>query len=329
MVRVLQYGVGVIGSEIAKLVLRRDGLELVGAVDADKNKVNRDLGDVLNLSKKLGINVTDGFKGVQSLNPDIILHSTSSHLKTITPQIEEILKSGIDVISTAEELAYPFVTQPEKSEEIDRIAKENKATVLGTGVNPGFIMDLLPLCLTAPCQKISNIKVTRIVNAAKRRKPLQEKIGVALAKEEFEEKIASGGGHIGLVESVALIAKGLNWDLDDIKETIEPVITKCRIDKSSLQVKRGQVIGLKQVAKAIANGEEIITLDLRMYLGAPARDQIIISGIPDLKVSFEGGLHGDLATPAVVVNSIPQVSKAPPGLLTVLDLPVTSTWAKL
>ncbi len=329
MVRVLQYGVGVIGSEIAKLVLKRDGLELVGAVDADVNKVNRDLGHVLNLSKKLGINVTDGFKDVQSLDPHIILHSTSSHLETIIPQIEEILKSGFDVISTAEELAYPFVSSPEKSEEIDRLAREHKATVLGTGVNPGFIMDLLPLCLTAPCQKIRSIKVARIVDAANRRKPLQEKIGVALTQEEFEEKIASGGGHIGLAESAALIAKGFNWDLDDIKQAIEPVIAGSDIDKSSLQVKRGRVIGLKQEARAVANGEEIITLDLRMYLGAPASDQIIISGVPDLKVSFEGGLHGDLATPAVIVNSIPRVIKAPPGLLTVLDLPITHAWVKL
>lgn len=329
MVRVLQYGVGVIGSEIAKLVLKRDGLSLVGAVDMDKNKVNRDLGDVLNLSEKLGINVADDFKVVRSFDSHIVLHSTSSHLKAITPQIEEILKSGIDVISTAEELAYPFVSSPEKSGEIDRLAKENKTTVLGTGINPGFMMDLLPLSLTAPCQKIRSIKITRMVNAANRRIPLQEKIGVGLAKEEFEEKIASGGGHIGLVESAALIAKGLNWNLDDIKQTIEPVISQSNIDEGYFKVKRGQVIGLKQVAKAVADGEEVVTLDLRMYLDAPAGDQIIISGVPDVKVSFEGGVHGDLATPAVVVNSIPQVIEAPPGLLTVLDLPVTTGWGKL
>lgn len=329
MIRVIQYGVGVIGSEIAKLVLKRDGLELVGAIDVDENKFNRDLGDVLNLGEKLGINVINSFKNVQSLDPDIILHSTSSHLKDITPQIAEILKSGIDMISTAEELAYPFISSPEESKKMSRLAKENGATVLGTGVNPGFIMDLLPLSLTAACREVRSVKVTRIVNASRRRKPLQEKIGVALTQEEFEEKIASGGGHVGLAESVALIAKGFGWDLDNIEQAIEPVIAESAIDQSSLQVKRGQVIGLKQKARANADGEEVISLDLRMYLGALDRDQITVSGTPELKVTFEGGVHGDLATPAVVVNSIPQVINAPPGLLTVLDLPVTSAWVKI
>lgn len=329
MINVVQYGVGAIGSQIAKLVLGREGLKLVGAVDKDKKKVGRDLGELLGKNKKTGVKITDSFRDILTFEPDIILHSTSSHIETMSAQIEEIVGAGIDVISTAEELAYPFLKQPEKSAKIDKLARGNETTVLGTGVNPGFIMDLLPLVTTGACQAITNIKVKRIVNAKDRRKPLQEKIGVGLFPKEFDQKIKAGGGHVGLVESVALIAKGLNWELDDIKETIEPVIATTTIEAEAIEVKEGKVIGLNQVGTGMMGEKEVITLDLRMYLGADSQDQITISGIPDIKASIKGGIHGDIATPAVVVNSIPQVLSASPGLLTILDLPIISAWSKL
>lgn len=329
MINILQYGVGAIGSEIAKLVLQRDGLNLIGALDLDESKIGRDLGDVIGIGRKLGIEITDNLQEILSIEPDLVLHSTSSRLDEIIPQIEEILAGGVDVISTAEELAYPYLKQPEKSEKIDQLAKNKGATVLGTGVNPGFIMDLLPLIATGPCHEVNKIKVERIVDATKRRKPLQEKIGVGLTKEEFDQKVAAGGGHVGLLESVALIADGLGWNLDDLEEEIEPVITDSKKQADAVQVEKGKVIGLKQVGKGIINGNTVITLNLQMYLDADPKDRIMISGTPDLLVSFEGGLHGDIATPAVVVNSIPQVLKANPGLLTVLDLPIPSAWVKL
>jgi len=287
--------------------------------------VGRDLGEVAGLDKKLGIIISNDASAVlRETKPDIVLHATSSSLKVIYPQLEQIIKAGANIVSSAEELSYPYGKQPDLANAIDRLAKDNQVTVLGTGVNPGFLMDTWPLVMTAVCQDVKQIKAVRIQDASPRRIPFQKKIGAGKTIEEFN-KLAEAGTlrHVGLIESVAMIAAGLGWELDDITETIEPVVAKTEVRTDFVTVKPGQAAGVKQIGYGWKDGKELITLDFQAYIGArESYDAVYIIGTPDMEVIIKGGTHGDVATAAVVVNSIKRVLEAPPGLLTMKDLPI-------
>lgn len=180
-VKVVLYGVGAVGSLIAKFLLEKKGVEIVGAVDIAKDKVGKDLGEVLGLERKLGVKVSNDVDAVLAkTKADIAIHTTSSFLKDTYSQIASIVKNGVKVISTCEELSYPYSTEPELAKKLDTLAKKHNVTVLGTGINPGFLMDTLVITLSAVCEKIDKIEATRVMNAATRRLPFQKKIGAGL-----------------------------------------------------------------------------------------------------------------------------------------------------
>ena len=323
-IRVIQYGVGPIGAGIVRLLSEKQNAEIIGAIDIDQEKVGKDLAEVVGLERKLGVIVSDRADEVLAKKADIIVHSTLSYLTDVSDQIIACVKAGSNVVSTCEELAYPFKKHPDLSLHIDEQAKGSGVTVLGTGVNPGFVMDKLVLTLSAVCQRVDSVRVTRIVDASKRRLPLQKKVGAGMTTEEFHSAVRDGRiKHHGLPESAAMIGDGLGIALDDITEVIEPVIAEEGVKTQFLQVNKGQVAGVKQICRGLWRGEEKVNLELRMYVGAkePA-DRIWIRGIPEVSLEIPGGTHGDLATAAVVVNSIPLVIEARPGLLTVKDVPV-------
>jgi 4-hydroxy-tetrahydrodipicolinate reductase len=328
-VRVAIFGVGAVGSLIAKFLLEKEGVEIVGAIDVAKDKVGKDLGEVLGIEKKVGVKVSDDVDAVLSeAKPDIAIHATSSFLKDTYPQIASIIKHGVKVISTCEELSNPYYTEPKIAKKLDALTKKHDATVLGTGINPGFLMDTLVIALTAVCQKIEKIEAVRVMNAATRRLPFQKKIGAGLTVEEFQKKIETRQitGHIGLEQSVAMIADALAWKLDKIvAEPVEPVIAKKPVESEHIKVKAGQAAGLRQKAKGIIKNKEVIVLDFQAYIGAEEEyDAITIHGTPNIKQKIQPCVHGDIGTVAMVVNVIPKVIKAPPGLLTMKDLPVPS-----
>ena len=325
--KVVQYGVGPIGSGIVKLLSVKQGVKIVGAIDIDKEKVGKDLGDVAGASKPLGIRVSsDADEVLSEAKAEVVLHSTASYLNVVSPQILKCVKAKSDVISTCEELAYPFETNEKIALQLDRFAKRYGVTVLGTGVNPGFVMDTLPIALTGACQSVTRVSVTRIVDASKRRLPLQRKIGAGLSPEEFQRLVQERKvRHVGLEESIRMIASALGWKLDRVEGMVEPVIAEDYVESPYLKVEKGRVAGVKQLGRGIVGGREAITLDLQMYLGAKEpRDSVVIEGVPPIDMTIKGGLHGDLATAAVVVNSIPKVLEAEPGLLTMKDLAVLS-----
>ena len=328
-IRILTYGVGVVGGMIAKCLFQKEGIEIVGAVDVDKRKVGKDLGEVLDLGEKLGVKITNDLKiAVSKAKPDIAVHATSSYLKDTYPQIASILKQGINVVSTCEELSYPYYSEPELSTELNALALKHDATVLGTGINPGYLMDTLVVTLTAPCQTIEKIEATRVMNAASRRLPFQKKIGAGLSIKEFEQQISEKHitGHVGLEQSISMVADALAWKLDMIVvEQVEPVIAKKAVHSNDIKVDIGKVAGLKQKAKGIKKGEEVIVLDFKAYIGAEEEyDSVMIKGVPEIRQKISPCVHGDLATVAVIVNSIPKVINAPAGLITMKDLPVPS-----
>jgi len=328
-VRVVLYGVGAVGSLIAKFLLEKEGVEIVGALDIAKDNVGKDLGEVLGINRKLGTKISANAEALLSkVKADIAIHATSSFLKYTYPQIASIIKHGVRVISTCEELSYPYHAEPKLAKELENLAKKHNVTVLGTGINPGFLMDTLVITLTAVCQKIEKIEAVRVMDAAKRRLPFQKKIGAGLTAEEFRQKIENKQitGHVGLEQSIAMIADALAWKLDKVTaEPVEPVIAKKLIKSEHMKIEAGKVAGLRQKAKGVMKNKEVIVLDFQAYMGAEEEcDAITIDGVPNIKQKIQPCVHGDIGTVAMVVNSIPKVIKAPLGLLTMKDLPVPS-----
>jgi len=255
---------------------------------------------------------------------DLVFHQTSSSLRKVAPELVQLLGFGANIVSTTEELAFPFTPQPELAGEIDRVAKANRVTVLGTGVNPGFVMDSWILFMTAVCQQVRKVKAMRVQDARTRRLPFQKKIGAGCTPEQFQKLVDAGTlRHVGLTESIAMIADGLGWRLDRIAESIEPIIARGPVQSPYISVKPGQASGVRQVGRGFKGTEEAITLEFEASLGAPeSYDAVSIEGLPNMEVVIKGGTHGDIATAAIVVNAAHRVMEAQPGLLTMKDLPI-------
>jgi len=321
-IRVVHYGLGAIGSQIARLVLSREGMRSVAAIDIDEGKAGRDLSRVIGLDRSLDVPVSKTLaSALEGEGAEVVLHSTGSFLEKVIPQLREVISVGLNIVSTCEELAYPAAQHPKLAIEIDALAKERGVTVLGTGVNPGFIMDTLPLVITGVCQEVQRIRVRRRVDAGRRRLSLQRKVGVGLTRAQFQDGVkARRVGHIGLRESVAVIAGALGWELEAIEESLEPVIAERPMRTQFLEVEAGKIAGVHQIGQGIKDGQEVITLDLEICVGLEgAKDTISVEGRPSVKLTIEG-VHGDIATAAMVVNAIPRVVDAPPGLVTMADL---------
>ena len=326
-IRVLHYGLGPIGAAVVKQVANRRGFKIVGAVDIDPAKVGRDLGEVAGIGRALRVKVSDDAKGtIKSTKPDVVVLCTLSSLKKVLPQMEEILKLKVPIVSTTEELAYPAGANKKYARAIHELATKAKVAVLGTGVNPGFAMDALPITLTGVCERVDSIRVDRIQDARVRRLPFQKKIGAGLTREQFQRKVDdSSVRHVGLRESISMIADAMGWKLDKITDEIHPQIATAAIASAFLTVDPGQVCGIVQDGVGYRKGQPIITLHMEAYLGAPeSYDQVEIIGSPTLKSRISGGIHGDVATVSIAVNSIPKILEVAPGLHTMRDMPIPS-----
>jgi 2,4-diaminopentanoate dehydrogenase len=324
-IRAIQYGVGPIGASIARLMREKKAIEICGAIDTDPAKVGRDLGEVLGAADApWGVKISADARNVLEQAADVVIHSTSSALPKVMDQLLACLEAESCIVSTCEELAYPYRTYPELAAKLDAAAKDWGVALLGTGVNPGFVMDKLVVTLAAVSQRVEHAKAVRIVDAAMRRQPLQRKIGAGMTVDEFRAQVASGViKHVGLPESVAMVADSLNLPVEQITETIEPVLAQQRVQTEFVTVESGQVAGVHQIARGVGGGKELVYLELQMYVGAkdPA-DSVALKGHPNISLVIPGGSHGDIATASVVVNSIPVILDAPAGLRTSRDLPI-------
>jgi hypothetical protein len=325
-IRVVQSGVGVIGSGAVKAMMQRPGLEVVGAVDTDDQKIGRDLGQLIGLDRVLGIKVQMELKdAIPAGGADIVLHSTGPSLAEATKEIMPAVEAGLPVISSCEELCYPFHTNADLAAQIDAAARKNKVVVLGAGVNPGFAMDKLVLVLAAACQQVHKVRVLRVVDASRRRLHLQKKVGVGLTLEQFSRELELGTvRHYGMTESTWMISDQLGIAIDRVEEAIAPIVAEIAMKSQYFSVKAGQIKGIKQVALGFKGNEENIRLELEMYLGAAeSLDSVKITGMPSLEMKIPGGIHGDIATAAILVNSIPAAFKLEPGLRTAVDVPMS------
>jgi 4-hydroxy-tetrahydrodipicolinate reductase len=322
-IRVIQFGLGAIGRSAARLALSRPGIELVGAIDRDPKLAGKDLGDVLGLNRKLGIAVADKPVVLFAQTPaDAVIHCTTSSFVEAYEQLTEIVRAGLHCVTSCEEALFPYYRHKLLAGKLDDLCIQKSAAVVGTGVNPGFVMDTLALLLAMVCQRIDSVRVLRVVDAGTRREALQRKVGATMTEEQFNDLNKNRKiGHVGLAESLVFLADGLGWQFDELTESVAPVIADKTIKTEFLTVSKGRVAGVRQFARGLRGGKEVLTLELQMYVGAPhPRDQIEIVGEPPLRVVLEAGVPGDIATPAILVNSLPRLVEGQPGLHTMRTL---------
>jgi 4-hydroxy-tetrahydrodipicolinate reductase len=322
--RVMQIGLGPIGCAVSRLLVQKSGWQIVAAVDADPAKQGRDLGEIVGLGQRLGITVTSDLAALPDSHIDLAFLTTVSTLPEVLPTLSTLIRHNIDVVSSTEELFYPYYRYAEQALALDELAKQHGVSVLGTGINPGFVMDTLVLVLTGVCQHITRIAVTRVANASGARPSLQKKLGLGLTPETFAEYTAQRHvGVFGLVDSLAFLAHILKWHMDDFKERLVPVIADKPVRFARDRVEPGQVCGVRYMVKGMSHGKEVISFDLRMYLEAEnVRDTIYIEGTPTIELTIKSTDMGDVAAAGLLVNMSPLVHQARAGLLTMVDLPL-------
>ena len=327
MIRVMHVGLGPIGAAVARQIVARKGLQIVGAVDIDPQKAGRDIADVIESGRTLRVKVTEDIgKTIKACEPDIAVLCTSSSLKAVEPQFLDVLKYSVPIVTTTEEAAYPTSRTRAVVKRIDEAARRAKVAVLGTGVNPGFTMDALPIALSAVCERVDRVEVQRVQDARVRRLPFQQKIGAGLTLEEFAKKVNDGSvRHVGFTESIQMIADAMGWKLDRITDEVNAKVCNKPVSSEWVAVKSGQVCGIVQQGTGFVKDEPKISLRLEAYLGAPeSYESVLIEGSPRVYSKIDGGIHGDIATASMTVNSIPAVIHAEPGFRTMRDMRLPS-----
>ena len=338
MIRTIINGLGGVGQKIARNIIDKKSLEIIGAVTARSEDLGRDLGDVLGTNQKLGIEVTSSLDDLLDRHKaDAVIDATFSNVENIKEFLFTSVKAGCNFISVCEELSYPWGNAPGLCHEIDELAKAHSVTVLGTGINPGFFGDLIPLAFTAPCKKVNAISFIRTTNASGLGPSALDPFAIGKSVQEFESRLEKGTlkGFTGHRECIMEIADTLVWRISDIRRTIEPQVTTCNRQGPFFKIESGQVCGVKQETVAINdNGENVISLVLRVVfqsdetsiaedsqLGYKAGNFINIDGEPGLEVEIQGLSDAAGVTAIITVNSVPYVVNARPGFLSPRDFP--------
>src|SRR5712692_3617455 len=322
-VPVVVMGLGFIGQEIARVAYASPELKLIGAVDPSPLLVGRKVGELIGVPS-IAFKVSGKLEEALARQRAVVLvHATGSRLPQVMEQLMAAIRAGLSVVSTCEELSFPYLKYPDLAEQLERAAKKADVSVLGTGVNPGFVLDRLVATAGQVCGKVRRVVASRVVDARSRREALQRKVGAGLSEEEFMELVEKDQiGHVGLSESAALCALGLGLDCDDFEEEIAPLIAEEDIAGGAFTVRKGRVAGIAQTAVGLAGAQERVRLELSIAVGAEnPRDHIVIDADPRIEIEVKGGIAGDRATANVVVNAAPRLISADAGLLTVLELP--------
>lgn len=320
-IKIVQIGLGPLGQKTVQFAVAR-GFKIVAAVDSSPDLTGKDLGEVCGIAK-MGIKISPDIKtALKSKKADIAVVTTVSSFAKMESLIAEIAREKLSIVSTCEELSFPWKTQSARAKKIDKLCKKHKIALLGTGVNPGYLMDYLPTVLTAVSKKVDSIHVWRVQNASVRRVPFQQKIGAGLTLEEFRKKEKTGSlRHVGLPESVDFIAARMGWKLTKKSETLNPVIAKTDISSGYKPIKVGMACGVEQVGRGFMGNREVITLYFRAAVGEEkSYDTIEIKGEPEIRSTIENGINGDVATCAITLNAIESVLRARPGLVTMSDI---------
>jgi 2,4-diaminopentanoate dehydrogenase len=328
-IRVVQWGLGAMGSGIAKLMLEKEGLEIVGAICTRPELVGKDLGEILGIGKSLGIIATDDPATVLDKEKvDIVSLATNSWVKTQMPSLRQIITAGINVVTIAEEMADPAAQNPELTEEIDELAKAHGVTVLGTGVNPGFVLDLLVITLTGGCHTVERIEARRVNDLSPYGVSVMKGQGVGTTPEAFHQGVAEGTivGHVGFPESIHMISEALGLGVDRIEESREPIISNIYRETPYVKVEPGMVAGCSHTGVGYRGDKELIRLihpqQIHPHMeGQDTGDYIDIFGVPEVHMAIKPEIAGGIATIGITVNMIPHIVAATPGMKRMIDLP--------
>lgn len=328
-INVLQWGLGAMGSGMARLMLEKPGLKIVAAVDERPDYVGRDLGDVLGIGENLGVRVTGRPEEVlHKADIDIAILATTSWVKEQMPNLRQIITAGINCISIAEEMADAEANNPEFAKELDDLAKKHGVTVLGTGVNPGFVLDLLVVMLTGGCHSVERIEASRVNDLSPYGPTVMKTQGVGTTPEAFRAGVADGSivGHVGFPESIHMISSALGLGVDRIEEFREPIISKVHRETPHVVVKPGMVAGCAHTGIGYCGDREVIRLihpqQIHPHLeNQDTGDYINIYGKPEIHMAIKPEIAGGIATMGIAVNMIPHVVQASPGLKRMIDLP--------
>jgi hypothetical protein len=331
-IRVVVWGLGVMGSGIATMVLGKAGFTIVGAIDMDPSKVGKRLYEVLGVQANADnscIVTKDAEDVIKKGYADVCLMATASFTKVVFPLIKMAAEAGMDIVTTAEEMSYPRALDTELSDEMDRIAKENKISILGTGVNPGFIMDLVAIMLTGVSDTVDSIKATRVNDLACFGKAVMVEQGIGLRPEEFIQGVKDNtiDGHVGFLQSFGMFEEAFNIKLNNIRQEKSPILTTIPRSTDIVSVDAGDVAGCKQMGYANLGDKLFITMEHPQQIkpemeNIDTGDYITINGVPNLNLQIKPEIPGGIATIAICVNMIPLVMNSEPGLKTMLDLPV-------
>lgn len=329
-IRVLQWGLGAMGSGMARLMLEKSGLEIVAAVDSRPDYVGKDLGEVLKVGKNLGVKITNKPEEVlKKENVDIVVIATTSWLKEQISDLRKIVTAGINCISIAEEMADAYAQNPELAAELDGLAKQHGVTILGTGVNPGFVLDLIVVLLSGGNHQVERIEASRINDLSPYGPTVMQTQGVGSTLEEFTAGLADGSivGHVGFPESIHMISDALGLGVDRIVQTREPIISKVYRETPHVKVKPGMVAGCAHTGIGYRGDKEVIKLIHPQQIlpeleQQETGDYIHIFGKPEIHMSIKPEIAGGIATEGLAVNMIPHVVSATPGLKRMIDLPV-------
>ena len=325
MLRVIQIGLGPLGRKTVQFAAERPALRVVAAVDPSPDIAGRQLSDLCGAGGAIAVvSSLPAALSAAAEPPEVAILTTYSDLDRVEAQLCELADAGLPVVSTCEELSYPWITHPDHAARIDARFRERGLACLGTGVNPGFLMDYLPAVLTGLCRSVRHVTVRRVQDASTRRVPFQVKIGACLSIEEFAARVAEGTlRHVGLPESTHFLAAALGLRLERVEEELRPVLADLPVTTGFRPIDPGTACGVEQIARGYAEGREVVRLEFRATVGeAESFDQVEIDGEPPLLSTIAGGVNGDIATCAVVLNALAVVATAPPGLHTMLDLPI-------
>ncbi len=323
-IKLVQVGLGPIGIAAVAEAMRRRNLDLLGGIDVDPALEGKDVGVLVGGEPSGRVVRSDLPSALAEWKPQAAVLTTVSQVERLASTVETLVSRGVNVVSSSEELLVAARRAPEAAARLDRLAKETGVSVVAAGVNPGFMMDLLPVFLTAMCRRVEKVQVWRCQDAGKRRVSLQRKVGAGLSAEAFRAGEAEGWiGHKGLQESLALLCEGLGWQPERLEETLEPILADIPLKTKFAQIAPGDVAGVHHIGRAWKGTRLLAELDLRMYVGAErSYDRVCIEGDPPIDVTVEGGIPGDGATVAALLNAVPLVVHATPGLLSPLSLPI-------
>lgn len=329
-VKVIIWGLGAMGSGMADMLLKKKGVEIVGAVGRG-SKVGKSMYDFIKTERGDRPDVIIGTPEdvIKEGAADVVLAATDSFTKTAFERLKFILEKKINVVSSAEEMAYPIAQSPDEAKKLDEIAKANGVSILGTGINPGLIMDLLVVTMTGCCEEVDHIVARRVNSLSPFGPAVMEEQGIGITKEEFEEGVRTGhlSGHVGFHESIRMVADAIGWNVEKVTTTMEPIMTD--VDRKSPYgfAKAGNVAGCAMKGFGYVDGELKIEMDHPQQIepeqvGVQTGDYVIIKGTPNINMVNSPEVPGGIGTIAMCVNMIPHIINAKPGLKTMLDLPV-------